>query len=334
MITKSPAFNILSKKDKAIFEGLLELKHLDEESIDAILKAGELTGDTSRLSAFAISYLFLEKNNVPVRDTIVMANELGQKIYLWASARAWQEKHDRFKKLANLKGLKDTNKAFDCAVYEEKLLPFKGYVIKSSKRLASIGLSEKHCLGSYSGQVERGQCAIASVFVEKTRWCVELRLQNGEVVAHQIKGKRNKNPDERTKSAILADLGVREFRYRENDVKQSGLEMLREVWDEVVASGHKTISIEWYGGGDSGNIETIEGDADSGINDFLHGKLMDIGDQLIEEPGINIWDNDGGQGDIVIDVEAQSVKVTLAQNVSVVEDIYESTRQIMTGQDL
>ena len=82
MITKSPAFNILSKKDKAIFEGLLELKHLDEESIDAILKAGELTGDTSRLSAFAISYLFLEKNNVPVRDTIVMANELGQKIYL------------------------------------------------------------------------------------------------------------------------------------------------------------------------------------------------------------------------------------------------------------
>lgn len=76
-------------------EQLLAIGHIDRAIVDDVLAARELAGETARLLGFAVSYLSLQRQGVPVRDVIAMARAQRCRINLsWSGAR-WRAEHDR-----------------------------------------------------------------------------------------------------------------------------------------------------------------------------------------------------------------------------------------------
>ena len=73
------------------------------------------------------------------------------------------------------------------------------------------GLRQRHCVASYHPQLQAGSCAIASVFIDRQRWTVQL-LATGKpdmpLSIGQIKTRLNGLPTKEIRDRIHETLGL------------------------------------------------------------------------------------------------------------------------------
>ena len=198
----------------------LPLKHLakigqmQDKDIRLVLDAGDLVGNHTHLLGFAAGAMGMAAERVPIHDTVSMAKKLGARIQLDWTPRRWREEHDKLAKRITLHRFRQKNVDYDVSSFEA-LLPatYPGYLIRTSLRLATVGWHQRHCVASYHKQVVSGACAIACVFINKTRWTVDLRKNYGvanSLRINMICTTDNKIPDPFTSKAIHECLNIQE----------------------------------------------------------------------------------------------------------------------------
>ena len=198
----------------------LPLKHLAkigqmrEEDIKTVLDAGDITGNPHTLVGFAAGAMGMKAQRVPVADTVAMAKKLGRQIRLDWSPRRWREEHDRMAKAVTLRQFRKKNVNYDVEFYAKSLPPeFPGYIIRNSLRLATVGWYQRHCVASYHSSCASGSSAVVCVFVDHTRWTVELKkTENPDypIRITQIRTTDNRGPDPQTEQKIYEHLGIPE----------------------------------------------------------------------------------------------------------------------------
>lgn len=94
-------------------------------------------------------------------------------------------------------------------------------------------------------------------------------------------------------------------------------------------AGVKIVNIRYDGGGDSGQIEDVEYEGNfedySTINEMFEKDLQDLGYHILEAHYDYDWyNNDGGYGDIIINLENDVPKINIDGYVRTIEDAYNS----------
>lgn len=196
---------------RSAFQQLRQLGHLTDDVLVQVLDAGDLAGDSKRLLGFAVTYLQLCSQSVPMKDTIQMAKALGRRLNLQWSASRWSNEHDRLARMMSLKRLAEENCRYDLAAYEG-LMPARlpGYLIRSSRRLGMEGLRQRHCVADYHSLLQSGACAIASVFVNHQRWTVQLYTSGNtsrRLRVGQVKTRLNADAPKEVRATIRAMFG-------------------------------------------------------------------------------------------------------------------------------
>ena len=193
---------------------LAKIGQMKEQDIKTVLDAGDLTGNHNMLVGFAAGAMGMKAQHVPVTDTVAMAKKLGRTIRLDWSPRRWHEEHDKMAKAVTLRQFRSKNVDYDVEFYAKALPPkFPGYIIRNSLRLATVGWYQRHCVASYHSSCKSGSSAIVCVFVDHTRWTVELR-KTGDLDhplrITQIRTTDNRGPDPQTEQKIYEYLGLPE----------------------------------------------------------------------------------------------------------------------------
>lgn len=362
----------LPAKTAMPFRQLLSAGQIPEDVIHTVLDAGEITGDIPKLIGFAVGFLHLRTQGVPVHDVIRMAKAQKRRINLSWGAKRWKEEHDRLSRAEALQRMAADNVRYDVSKFE-KYLPerFSGYLIRTSRRLGMEGLRQRHCVASYDSRLKRGDCAIAAVFVDKQRWTVELALskdENAPLRIDQIKTRYNGLPPASVRQEIHDMLGI--------DLKKSNpsgympaaqnyiyMENLRRVLPVLRQHGIEAVTVSFNGEGDSGSIEEVSYEPCENPDALkatpiehistssyfeggewrrtarpeqstLHEAIDALTNDYLEETGIDWYNNDGGYGELVIDVQAGTV--CLEVNVRFTEERteYSAERNIETGEDI
>ena len=342
---------------------------VEDPSLLAILIAGEITGDNSHLMAFAVAYLTFESRGVPIRDTILMAQEHHRKInFAWGGNR-WRNEHDHLSRIATLKRLAAANQIYDLSQYEA-ILPddAKTRLIRTSRRLGFEGLRQRHCIASYHSSIRAGDCAILSLIAEKRRWTVEIRLTgNAEkpVRIEEIKGRFNRTPTAPIRRRIFDRLGVR------YDVQRTGavetgegddyMGSFRILMPHLRARGVEQVTVLFEGSGDSGSIDDVlfkggpsdlpaeriawtrqetvwqdgawievETDAPLTFREVIESACLD----WLNETGVDWYNNDGGFGELEIDVQAETVSLDVSTRFTQSETAYYQERNLLTGEEM
>jgi len=336
--------NVLPKKCAGVLRGLRSLKHIDDYSLASILDAGDLSNDKSRLSAFATSFLFLRSQSVPVSDVISMSKSQNRRVNLWWSPCRWQEQHERLSRFETLDRLSKENVSYDLAYFEDKLPKrIPGYLIRSSKRLGMEGFRQRHCVASWHTRLLSKNTAICTLFVDRQRWTVELIKRESEdhpLMIGQIKARFNKSPCSRVRSEIYNLLNIEEVytssvscmrQYSTRTWKENLLRLI-PVFERLEMS---TIEVNFFGGGDSGSIDSIAMKDDhrrelvnvveysrSWENGTWQGEICETEKSLydavedlvydyLEETGVDWFNNDGGRGEFTIDVENRCLEASI-----------------------
>lgn len=357
----------LSPKVAMPFRHLLASEQLDQSLLETVLDAGDLARDHSKLLAFTIGLLHLRAQSVPVIDTVRMAKQQGRRINLGWSAKRWKAEHDRLARAETLRRLTaEENTQYDLEQFESKLpASFAGYLIRSSRRLGMEGLRQRHCVAGYHHQVMAGACAIAAVFVDHQRWTVQLIRDpnNGAVCITQIRTRRNGIPNQEVTEAIEQELACkvrepyarmhahaqRESLYLEN--LQRLLPVLRDL--EV-----KKVDVYFDGAGDSGAIDSVDFDRDNVAQTqveiesaetrhvdsewrqtrvvkqcTLYKAIEELTDDYLEATGVDWYNNDGGYGELNLDVEAGTVTMEVNVRFTESETEFHSVKDIETGDE-
>ena len=193
---------------------LAKIGQMKEQDIKTVLDAGDLTGNHNMLVGFAAGAMGMKAQRVPVTDTVAMAKKLGRTIRLDWSPRRWHEEHDKMAKAVTLRQFREKNVNYDVEFYAKSLPPeFPGYIIRNSLRLATVGWYQRHCVANYHSSCQSGSSAIVCVFVDHTRWTVELRKTdnpNHPVRITQIRTTDNRGPDPQTEKKIYEYLDISE----------------------------------------------------------------------------------------------------------------------------
>lgn len=107
-------------------------------------------------------------------DLIKMANDVGQKINFSLNKDNIKEQHDRIL-LDNIDKMKVKSiHVDDKYLILEKYLPKEFKMIKNGKELLFEGLTQKHCVNSYSDNINRGQCCILTTEYDEKRYTAEI----------------------------------------------------------------------------------------------------------------------------------------------------------------
>ena len=193
---------------------LAKIGQMKEQDIKTVLDAGDLTGNHNMLVGFAAGAMGMKAQRVPVTDTVAMAKKLGRTIRLDWSPRRWHEEHDKMAKAVTLRRFREKNVNYDVEFYAKSLPPeFPGYIIRNSLRLATVGWYQRHCVANYHSSCQSGSSAIVCVFVDHTRWTVELKKTDNldhPVRITQIRTTDNRGPDPQTEKKIYEYLGISE----------------------------------------------------------------------------------------------------------------------------
>jgi len=363
--------NTLPQKIAMPFRQLLSAGQLNEDNLSIILDAGELSGDYTKLIGFAIGFLHLRSQRVPVHDVIAMAKLQKRRVNLTWSAKRWELEHQRLSRAETLERLAKENVHYDLSDYDD-LLPekFHGYLIRTSRRLGMEGLRQRHCIASYHDRIKSGRCAIASIFAEKKRWTVELIKtdnQDAPLRINQIKSRYNEIPTQNIREAIFKTLSIDSEKAKPKNIatRESNytyLETLQRILPILRDHQIQNVNVYFSGYGDSGQIDNIsynpQPDIDPGeitVQHFISSNHFEDGqwintrqleetslneaiDELtynyLDETDIDWYNNDGGSGDLVINVTAGTV--SLEVNVNHVETTteYHSERNIFTGEEV
>ena len=112
-------------------------------------------------------------------DLIKMANEVNQKINFSLNKTNIKEQHDRIL-LENIDKMKVKQiHVDDKYLILEKYLPRHFKMIKNGKDLLFEGLTQKHCVNSYSDNINKGQCCILTTEYDDKRYTAEITFGRG-----------------------------------------------------------------------------------------------------------------------------------------------------------
>lgn len=360
--------SLLPGKTGLVLQRLFEADLLSAQSLGVILDAGDLAGDCNKLLGFAIAHGELRAAGAPVADALAMARRLGARISLSWSAKRWKAEHDRFARAETLKRLSAENVHYDLSKFDAVInAKFPGYLIRTSRRLGMEGLRQRHCVASYHDRIKAGHCAIASVLLDSARWTVELRLTGDEarpLTIGQIKAHCNRSADSSVKEAICGFFGASP----QDQIPQfcngapagrAYMENVRRVLPALRPNGVARVVVSFEGCGDSGSISGIWfGGSDFDAKETLvetvgvtrglvdgqwvsergiktksvYEAIEDITYDYLEETGVNWYDNDGGFGDFVIDLEKGTVALDVITRFTESETAFAAERDIETGE--
>ncbi len=344
---------------------LMRAGQLSESCLDDLLDAAELSGETSRLLGFAVGYLHMTREGVPVQDVIRMAKSQKRRINLaWSPAR-WRAEHDKLSRAETLTRLQVANVTYDLATYEAALPPSAcKSLIRCSKRLGLEGLRQRHCVASYHDKIASGSCAIASVIVDRQRWTVQLELTrnpDAPIAITQIKTRHNgiAPPDVRRRIHDMMEIELPKQPDPSNSVPNYVyLDNLRRVLPILQQHEIESVTVTFSGSGDSGAIDDvyyapqiaasvratpIEQMTLNRVYDriwitttasetvTLDQAIMNITDNYLAETGVNWYDNDGGYGELEIDVAGRSVRLDVNVNYTQSSNEFCETKNIDTG---
>lgn len=362
----------LPRKTALPFRELLAAGQLDEDTASLILDAGELAGGSPKILGFAVGFLHLRAQGVPIHDVIRMAKRQRRRLHLEWSARRWKEEHDRLSRSEALHRLARENVRYDVAAYDA-LLPerFHGYLIRTSRRLGMEGLRQRHCVAAYHDQLAAGSCAIASLFVDRQRWTVQL-FKSGEAAMPlhigQIKTRFNGSPPGQIRERIHQMLGLNPACDADSPApsragERTYMDTLRRLLPLLRRHGVTQVEVAFEGSGDSGSIENIayfphEAEFDvSGISveyaattGYWNGSRWAVERTLtqapvqtaiealtydyLEETGVNWYDGGGGFGMLEIDVEAGIVRLNVDVRYTESVPEFSAERDIWSGDEL
>jgi hypothetical protein len=109
-------------------------------------------------------------------DLIKIANETDNKINFSLNESNIKEQHDKML-LENLDKMKAKSiHVDDKYLILEKYLPKEFKIIKTGKELLFEGLTQKHCVNSYSSNINRGECCILTTEYNDRRYTAEIRF--------------------------------------------------------------------------------------------------------------------------------------------------------------
>lgn len=359
----------LPSKVRTPLKRLLAAGHLSEPLVETVLDAGELTNDRSKLLAFTAGMLYLQAQGIPVHDVIRMAKKQGRRVNLGWAPNRWKAEHERLSRAETLARLAQENVAYDVSKFQT-LLPerFSGYLIRNSRRLGMEGLRQRHCVASYHEALLAEHYAIASVFVDKQRWTVQL-VTTGNPGAPlriaQCRTRYNGTPSAETLNRIHELLRIERFKDAGqnaaigDEITRPYMENLRAVLPALREHGVGRVTVRFDGSGDSGSIDGIDLDpqidartvtveiqrvAREFVQDTwrytrnlervnLHDAIEEITDDYLDATGVDWYNNDGGFGELVINVSEGTV--TLEVNVRYTESQteYSATKDIGTGDE-
>ncbi len=366
--------NCLPYKVSMPFQKLLTTGLLDEVTVSVVLDAGELDKNASnhpaKLLAFAAGFLYLESKNVPVRDAIRMAKTQARRVNIDWSAKRWQEEHDRLSRAETLARLAGENIRYDLSKYEALLPRFNGYLIRSSRRLGMEGLRQRHCVANRHARIMAGYCAIGSVFVDHLRWTVEITLTGDSEVPlriSEIKTRFNQAPSSVTRESIHDLLGIKLTKTgavagHVEEGARHYLENLRRVLPILREHGLGSVTVEFDGYGDSGSIAAIHYDVDAfddsaiqiEVRDVesnfqpgqgwvrtqidkqttLHDAIEAVTYDYLTETGVDWYNNDGGFGELIINVDDGSVSLEVSTRFTESQLTYGKTLNIETEEEI
>lgn len=353
------------------FRQLYQSGQINEDVLKTVLDAGEIACDNARLLGFTIAYMQHRADGVPVHDVIRMAAEQKRRINLGWSAKRWKAEHDRLSRAEALDKLSMENTAYDLSDFQQHLPErFDGYLIPTSKRLGMEGLRQRHCVAAYHSRLESGACAIASIFAERTRWTVELALSgNSEAPLriNQIKGRHNALPPAQIRDRIYKLLAIElpKPSHGNGPATEEGrvyMDNLRRVLPVLREHGVEQVQVSFDGSGDEGHIGDIyylpqrEFDLadvtvqhiglsshfddgrwvrtrcleESPINDVIE----ELTDDYLQETGVDWYNDDGGFGELVIDVQNGTVSLDIEVRYTQSTTEFFCERDIMTGEEI
>jgi hypothetical protein len=350
--------NQLPRKVALPFSRLLSTGQLTENVLEDILDAGELSNNQTMLIGFAVGYLHLRAQGVPIHDVIRMAKNQQRPIKLDWSEKRWRQEHDKLARAEALIRLSSENVTYDVSQFEVHLPDqFSGYLIRTSKRLGMEGLRQRHCVASYHSQLQNGSCAIASVFVNRRRWTVQLFTTNDPLKPlsiGQIKTRFNESPSSDIRAEIHSKLDIaldNPVMPRADEPAPAYMDTLQLLLPVLNEFGVQMVYVGFDGSGDDGAIDSAYyipsetstianqtlgdlGDASILATKTVQAVLDDLTYEYLEHTDIDWYNNDGGYGELQIDVRAGTVSMEV--NVRYTESICEfhATHNIATGEEI
>ena len=364
-----PRIEALPRKIAVPFLQLQKARQIDDTALSSILDAGELVHDASRLLGFAIAFMYLRSSGVPIIDVIRMAKSQKRRINLAWSASRWKTEHDRLSRAETLARLAEQQVHYAVTKFEQHLPEtFPGYLIRSSKRLGMEGLRQRHCVASYHDQLMSGHCAVASLFVDRQRWTVQLFL-TGKLDAPlrigQIKTRFNGLPSNEVRSAIFNMLGIAQTVQTGGVPVQQPhtytyLDTLQRLLPILRANNVSRVSVWFDGSGDSGSIGEVNFDnqdfnagntviehmqsnrhfengqwveAEELTQSSVHEAIDALTYDYLEQAGVDWYNDDGGYGDLVINVDEGTVFLDINVRHTESSNAFCQELEIMTGNE-
>lgn len=361
----------LPQKIAQPFRQLLAAGQLNEDMLSTILDAGELADDHSKLLGFAVGFLHLRSQGIPIHDVIHMAKQQSRPINLYWSATRWKKEHERLSRAEALDRLARENLQYDVSQYEALLPPqFEGYLIRSSRRLGMEGLRQRHCVASYHNQLAAGHCAIATLFIDGQRWTVQLTATghpDAPLRINQIKTRYNGIPSNSIRDKIHEMLAIRTNHptatyTNQNNEHYTYMETLRCILPVLREHAVRGVTVLFDGCGDSGSIENISYDAPAAFDGqnltvqhdittchfedgqwvrttqtaqtSLNQAIDELTYNYLDETGIDWYNNDGGYGELTINVDTGTVALDVNVRYSDSTNEFYAERDILTGEEI
>lgn len=125
-----------------------------------------------------------------------------------------------------------------------------------------------------------------------------------------------------TMDDIIADLSKQQAEAAKNSAITIG-----SITDLLAISGVESVEIFFDGAGDSGSIENIE-PVGGTISDDMLKKIEDWAYEVLEGTDVDWYNNDGGYGDIIIDVKKRTYRFEVNVRHTVSETEAEGTVKI------
>lgn len=358
----------LPAKVAAPLADLLSTGLVQPATVDAVLDAGELAGAPQHLLGFAVAMLDMERDRVPVTDTVRMARQQGRKLNLRWSRKRWHDEHNRLSRAATLARLNAADAIYDLADYERHLpARWPGYLIRTSRRLGMEGLRQRHCVSAYHSMIRNGSRAIAVVFVDRRRWTVELWKTHygaNPLAVGQISGVLNRPPTREVRAAVFEVLGLEDTRLGSRSAREhTYMDNLRELLPVLREQRIEKVYASFSGYGDSGQIDEVSfrraGErvrlpgvtVNSRVGEYAHdhqtgewrqeglARTADIDDAVrtltddyLEETGVDYYNDSGGHGELVIHVDEGTVELEVNQTVEHSECAFHAKRDIASGE--
>lgn len=365
----------LPRKIRIPFQDLLKMGYITDKIMETLLDASDIAEDNTKLLGFAVGYVNLRQSGVPISDVVTMARDLRRTIRLDWSIDRWRTEHNRLSRAQSLARLAEENVTYDLSSFDG-LVPkrFPGYLIRTSRRLGMEGLRQNHCVASYHQQLINKYCAIASVFLEKERWTVQLHTTGrpeAPLRISQIRSAYNRQADTKTRRAVLDMFDVQptdeEVRLTQtvNHLRRprrhAYMMVLQRILPLLREHGVEEVTTCFDGYGDSGSVDEVKLKPTDAIaldeevtipvvSQELHDgewiavtedsvvSLKDAIESLtydyLEATGVDWVNNDGGFGDLVINVDRGSVYMNVNTRFTDSEQAYCEEVDIETGEQV